>query len=367
MRIGARRAGICLASAGLILAATAPALAQDDWPNSGTLKDGSTFTLSQSIADKVAAGEPINYLFSYQSSSIQLFSQQYQAGYETGLEQAQAIYPVNGTIVAPAVPQQDPPQQIAQIQAQLDAGQVDCLSIEPADSNSMTDITNSTLAAGIPVFTVGLTTNGNELTNFTQVPMKEGAQAAQVVLDWMAAEGHDLKTFAVSGGDPTQFWAQGRMQGFIDTIKAAIPDANFINDASNALKTEYDAPTIYSSYQALLQGNPDLQFIENVDIGAEQAAKAIVDGGREGTAWTIGWNVSYGQLDMIDRGVQVAALDQRWAEQAGFGALACADFLKNWIVRPNTQELLVVDKSNSAAARADLDSILGTGSASAAP
>jgi hypothetical protein len=65
--------------------------------------------------------------------------------------------------------------------------------------------------------------------------------------------------------------------------------------------------------------------------------------------------------------VQVAALDQRWAEQAGFGALACADFLANGIVRPNTQELFVVDKSNSAAARADLDSILGTGTASPVP
>ncbi len=42
----------------------------------------------------------------------------------------------------------------------------------------------------------------------------------------------DLKVFAVSGGDPTQFWAQGRMKGFVDDgIKAAIPDAQ-LRDAT---------------------------------------------------------------------------------------------------------------------------------------
>ncbi len=47
----------------------------------------------------------------------------------------------------------------------------------------------------------------------------------------------DIKVFAVSGGDPTQFWAQGRMKGFEDTIKAAIPDAKFVTTAENGLNT----------------------------------------------------------------------------------------------------------------------------------
>ncbi len=71
----------------------------------------------------------------------------------------------------------------------------------------------------------------------------------------------------------------------------------------------------------------------------------------DGKVNTIGWNVSYGQLDAIDQGTQVAALDQKWSEQAGFGALACADFLKNGIIRPNTQVLFPVTKANSAEAR----------------
>ena len=68
MRTLTSRAAVGLVAAGLIVAATAPAAAQEaDWPNSGPLNDGSTFTLAPRIADKLANGEPINYVFSYQS------------------------------------------------------------------------------------------------------------------------------------------------------------------------------------------------------------------------------------------------------------------------------------------------------------
>ena len=151
----------------------------------------------------------------------------------------------------------------------------------------------------------------------------------------MKNEGKDLKVFAVSGGDPTQFWAQNRMKGFIDTIKAAIPDATFINDETNgAARRPYDPAGTYSAYQAFIQGNPDVQFIENVDIGAEHADKAIVDAGKEGQIFTIGWNVSKAQIDAINKGIQVALLDQHWCEQAGFGAVACAEFLRNGHIVP---------------------------------
>jgi ABC-type sugar transport system substrate-binding protein len=353
-----------LMAAGLVVAAATPAVAQEaDWPNSGPLNDGGTFQLAPRIAEKLANGEPINYVFSYQSPNIPLFSNQYQAGYETTLPQAQEILPaLTGQIIAPVSPTGiDVPGQIAQIEALLNTDSIDCLSIEPPDSNAFTQITNQVIAAGIPVFTVGVTSNGNELTNFTQVPELEGAQAANILLDWMAETGNELKTFAVSGGDPTSFWGQGRMRSFRETIQAAIPDAVFVNTEENALSTTFEEGPTYDAYMALIAGQPDLDFIQNVDIGAEHAARAIRDSGKEGEIFTLGWNVSYGQLDAIDQGIQVVALDQKWAEQAGFGALACADFLANGIVRPNTQELFPVTAANTADARAELDAVLGGG------
>ncbi len=328
-------------------------------PAPATLKDGSTFTLNPDIAAKIANGEPVNYVISYGSKSIPLFGQQYGIGYEKTLPVAQSILPMNGQDVSPSTPGQDVSAQIAGIEAVLNTGQIDCLSIQPLDDVSFTEITNKVMAKGIPVFTVGVGSDANELANFTQVSEKEGLQAAQIVIDWMKETGNDLKVFAVSGGDPSASWAQGRMKGFIDGITAGVPGASFVNSQSDAIVTSYDAAKTYDTYKAFLTGNPDVQFIENVDIGAEHLTRAIQDLKLDGKVFDIGWNVSVGQLDGIDAGVQVAALDQAWTQQAGYGALACATFLKDGTVMPNTQELIAVTKANSAAAREELTAILG--------
>jgi ribose transport system substrate-binding protein len=321
-------------------------------------RDWGTFKLADRIAAKVKAGEKINYVFSYQASGIPLFSPQYAAGFETGCKMGNEIYPMECAAIAPV--QTDPNQQVAQIEAKLAAGEVDCISIEPSSSDSTTAITNKMMDAGIPVFTAGVTSNGHEFTNFTQVPLKEGGNAAQIVLDWIKANNKsDIKVFAVSGGDPTQFWAQGRMKGFHDAIKAAIPDATFVTTEANGLNVSYDPGQTYDAYRTFLSANPEVQFIENVDIGAEHANRAIESLNKKGQVYTIGWNVSKGQLDGIEKGIQVAALDQRWSDQAAFGGPACAQFLKNGVILPNTQTLLPVMADGVAAARVELDRILG--------
>jgi len=334
-------------------ASAAPSAAMKGWPYTGTLKDGSTFTLNPRVADKLAKGEPINYVFNYGSTAIPLFSPQYLAGYNKTLPEAQKILPMNGTASAPSSAVQDMNEQIAMIDALWKADQIDCLSIQSTGTDVFTKIVNDIEATGIPVFTVGVESNGNELTNFTQISNKEGRQAAKIVVDWMKETGQDLKVFAVSGGDPTQNWAQGRMQGFIDGIKEAIPDATFLNDAKTALTTSYDPAGTYDAYKAFIQGNPTVQVIENVDIGGEHAARAIKDAGLAGKAYALGWNVSIGQLDAIEAGTQIVALDQQWGDQAGFGALACAELLKNGKILPNTQELKPVTKANVEEARAE--------------
>jgi ribose transport system substrate-binding protein len=318
-----------------------------------------TFKLNPKIAAKIKAHQKINYVFSYQASGIALFSQQYAQGHKRGCADAQKIYPENCSAIAPV--QTDPNQQVSQIESKLAAGQIDCLSIEPATSDAMTAITNKVMDQGIPVFTVGVTSRGHEFTNFTQVPAKEGAQAAAIVLAWMKANHKKLKVFAVSGGDTSQFWAQGRMKYFRLGIQKAIPDAKFLNTEKNGINTSYDPAKTYDAYKAYIQAHPDVQFIENVDIGAEHADRAIKDLGKTGQIFTIGWNVSKGQLDGIDAGTQVAALDQKWAEQAGFGAVACANFLKSGKILPNTQKLLPIQKADTAKARKELDRILKTG------
>jgi ribose transport system substrate-binding protein len=328
-------------------------------PYTGTLKDGSTFTLNPRVADKLAKGEPINYVFSYGSTAIPLFSPQYKNGYERTLPEAQKILPMNGQAIAPSSAVQDPNEQIAQFDALFKADQIDCLSIQSTGTDAFTKIVNDYMATGIPVFTVGVESNGNEFSNFTQISNKEGHQAAGIIVDYMKAKGLDFKNFAVSGGDPTQNWAQGRMQGFIEGITEAIPDAKFINTAATALVTTYDPAGTYDAYKAFIQGNPEVQVIENVDIGGEHAARAIADSGNTGKIFSLGWNVSIGQLDAIEAGTQIVALDQQWGDQAGFGALACAELLKNGKVLPNTNTLKPITTDNVVQARKDFMAISG--------
>jgi ABC-type sugar transport system substrate-binding protein len=320
-------------------------------------RDWGTFKLADRIAAKVKAGEKINYVFSYQASGIPLFSPQYAAGFDTGCKLGKAIYPLDCASIAPV--QTDANQQVSQIEAKLAAGEIDCMAIEPVTSDSTTAIVNKLMGLGIPTFTAGVTSRGHEFTNFTQVPQLEGETAAKIVLDWMKANGKDLKVFAVSGGDPTQFWAQGRMKGFHEAIAKAIPDAKFVTTEANGLNVSYDPGQTYDAYRTFLSANPEVQFIQNVDIGAEHANRAIGSLNKIGQVFTIGWNVSKGQLDGIEKGIQVAALDQRWSDQAAFGGPACAQFLKNGVVLPNTQTLLPVMKDQVAAARAELDRVLG--------
>ena len=337
---------------------SASSAAKDKW--TVKLKDGSTFTLAKRIADKINAHQKINYVFSYQSSAIQGFSQQYLAGFKKTIPDANKIYPLGGKAIAPSVPAGDIPQQISQIQALLATNQIDCLSIEPSNSTGFTSIANQVLKKGIPVFTVGVTSNGNELTNFTQVPIKEGGTAAATVLSYMKAHNLHFKTFAVSGGDPSQFWAQGRMKGFRLGIQKAIPDAKFLTTESSALSVTYDPAKTYDAYKAFLAGDgKNVDVIENVDIGAGYAARAIKDAGRAGKAFSVGWNVTPEQVDALKAGTQIALFDQKWPEQAGFGALACATFLKTGKVLPNTQQLSVVTKENYNQAIADLNKLLG--------
>jgi ribose transport system substrate-binding protein len=319
-------------------------------------RDWGTFKLADRIAAKVKAGQKINYVFSYQASGIPLFSPQYAAGFAAGCKMGNAIYPLDCAAIAPV--QTDPNQQVAQIEAKLAAGEIDCMGIEPSTSDSTTAIVNKLMDQGIPVFTSGVTSRGHEFTNFTQIPQLEGETAGKIVLDWMKANNKDLKVFAVSGGDPTQFWAQGRMKGFHEAIMKAIPDAKFVTTEANGLNVSYDPGQTYDSYRTFLAANPDVQVIENVDIGAEHADRAIKSLNKVGQVFTIGWNVSKGQLDGIEAGIQVAALDQRWPDQAAFGGPACAAFLKNGEILPNTQTLLPVMKDQVDAERKELDRIL---------
>ena len=343
------------ASAGASVAALPP---DGGWPWTGTLKDGSTFTLASRIADKIKAHQPINYYLSLGTTTTDIFSAQMLAGYALTLPDAQKIYPLNPKVVAPATAY-DSNAQIAQVEALFNSNQLDCLSYAVSGADQFTNETAKLQAAGVPVFTNGAPTNGNEIQQFTQIPEKEGAQTAQVVLDWAKKNNITLKFFTMTSGAPASTWAQGRFISFRNAIMAAIPDAVFINDETNAMNVTFEPSKAYDAYKAFIIGHPNVQVIMNADQTSGSADKAIVDTGNKGKMWTVGWNPSFDQLDAIDAGTQIAVMDQKWADQAGFGAMACATFFADGKILPNTQVLIGVTKDNTDKSRAWLTKLLG--------
>ena len=86
----------------------------------------------------------------------------------------------------------------------------------------------------------------------------------------MKAHNLHFKTFAVSGGDPTQYWAQQPGEGLPSRgSQEAIPGAKFVTTEKNMLNTTYDPAKTYDAYKAFLSGaGKNVDVIENVDIGA---------------------------------------------------------------------------------------------------
>ena len=115
-RLGLAATVMVLAVLASLASAAAAGAGSSGTPNwTVKLRHGGTFTLAQSIQDKIKANKTFNYVFSYGSCSIQGFSQQYLSGYKTTLPQANKIYPTHGTSLCPPQTQQDVNTQINQI------------------------------------------------------------------------------------------------------------------------------------------------------------------------------------------------------------------------------------------------------------
>ena len=176
----------------------------------------------------------------------------------------------------------------------------------------------------------------------------------------MKANNKDIKVFAVSGGDPTQFWAQGRMKGFHDSITAAIPDAKFVTTEENGLNVSYDPGQTYD----VLPDVPVRQPGRAVHRERRHRRRARQPRHREPEQGRARSSRSAGTCPKASstasrRACRWRPLDQRWSDQAAFGGPACAQFLKNGVILPNTQTLMPVMADQVDAQRKELDRILG--------
>ena len=341
MRVTPRRATAAIASAMLIGTMSLPAMAQDAseapagspaasgdaWPTTGTLKDGSTFTLKQSIQDKLALelgrrscerrADPVPVLvrLGQHPAVLAAVPRRLRAQHPRGAgDHAAALGHADRAGIG--APGREPADR-------ADPGALGSrahrLPVDPVHRHrtpSRTSPTRSWPRASRSSPWASSRTATSSRTS-PRSAMNEGHQAAQIVLDWMEATGNDLKVFAVSGGDPPQNWAPGPDEGLHRRHQGRHPrrDVHQRRDHRPRRRPTIRRPT-YDAYTALCTATPSSSSSRTWTSAPSTPIAPIVDAGREGQVFTIGWNVSEGQLDAVEQGIQVAALDQKWADQA---------------------------------------------------
>ena len=271
--------------AGLVVAVAAGAsMGQAADPYTKKLKDGSTFHLASSIQDKIK-GEKVNYVFSYGARARSRASRSSTRRATTRRSRRPNKHlPDEREVALPAAQtQQDVTRRSTRSRRSLNTNQVDCLSIEPQSSTSMAALVAPADGQGHPGLHRRALVDLRQRVHELHAGARAGRHtAAATVVSYMKAHNLHFKTFAVSGGDPTQYWAQNRAKGFREGITKAIPGAKFVTTEKNMLNTTYDPAKTLRRLQGVpqRQAGKNVDVIENVDIGAGIAARALKDAGR---------------------------------------------------------------------------------------
>ena len=297
-----------------------------------------TFTLSDTIAEKIANKDTINIVFSYETLSENGASAEMAIGMERAKAEVLEKYGVelNCRVVGPTA--QDVPAQVAEMETLAQSGQVDVLLIEAPYSQGFGDVIQKVMDMGIPVFTCNGDVEGSSRIAFygpNDTPSGNGREVAEKVLEWAEKNNFEFTGVAVTTGNNTGEWSQGRRQGIIDVFSEAYPDVPIYGDATEAaVETGWASTDQYDMTKAFLQGHPDVNFVFNVDWGGVPTAQAIDDLGKKGEAYCVGYNVDEKIIAYCQdpESSMIGTADQNMPTQAENAVLGAMDFLFGGIV-----------------------------------
>lgn len=301
---------------------------------------GGTFTISPRIVAKIQNKEPLNFVNSYPYITIAGASAQMQAGAEEAAAAILQKYGVKVNAKVIGVPNPDAPTQIGQITSGLNANQYDCLAVDPNPPGAFTDLISKAMDSGVPVFTVnGDTAQSKRIaTSMTDDnpdaaamanPLQMGKIAGNYAIKWAKKNNQtfDGKKVALITGDATAPWAQGRLLGFVNTIKAAYPSVQIVGDPMNAYMVGFDTNVVLSKLQSFMTGHPDVFFYYSSDWGGVQIGQLIERNALKDKVFGLGFNLNAVYVQLVKDNALIGTIDQRYDLQAKNWAMMCADLL----------------------------------------
>ena len=288
-----------------------------------------TFTLADSVADKIANDGEFNFVLSIEGTAIPIFGAAMDDGWSRGASEVSAEHGVDisARLIGPL--QTDIPAQVAEIDSLIDAGQIDCLAFEAHEPGPYVDVIAKAVDAGIPVFGVNADSpDSKRFAFFALDELSAGTLAGTLTGEWAVNNGIALEKAGLLTGSVEGPWAQNRMKGFMAGISAVLPDLEFVNGPNTDIESQgWDPPQQYAASEAWILGHPDVDIIFHTDQGVEFVAKVISDQGLGGDMFTSGFNMNPAIADFIREGVVVVTMVQGFSNQAYNGANACGDFL----------------------------------------
>ena len=283
------------------------------------------FALADRIADKLAAGQQLNFVLSVTATGAGGSGEILGNGWTQASGDIDAS--VNARVIGPN--SADRAAQIETIDSLISAGSIDCLAVEADDPDSFVEIINRAVAAGVPTITVGGDSADSKRFAFHGLDDRATAKlVGTTVGEWAADSRILMRKAAVLTANVDDPRYVARMQGFIEGLLDIHSGIEFVNGPDHNIESlGTDPEAVYAAADAWVGANLDVDMIFHTDAGMAQVAEVIADRSLYGDVYTSGFHMSADLANYIRDGVVVTAIAQGLSSQAASAASACGDFL----------------------------------------
>lgn len=264
----------------------------------------SDFNLAPRIADRVAAGEPLNIFVSYHD-----VSNEFAPFVRAGVERADAAENVNARFIGPVGADAD--AQISEIETLI--GQMDGLAISSVSTDALAPLINRVVEAGIPVITYNTDNPDSDRLVFAgQDLVQSGREAGDLMGDVLGGKGRVVITTL----DAAAQWSLDRESGAREAL-AKYDDIEVVR----TLNTGTDPQEIYAAIENAMLADPDIDGILSLECCSTPAAGEWVDrNGRVDDVKIVGFDLLDQTVDLVAEGVIQATIDQA-PERQGYEAV----------------------------------------------
>ena len=285
------------------------------------------FVLAERIAAKLDAGEPLNFVVSLTATGgtgAASFEHGWHAA--AGEVAEQHGVGIDARVIGPH--SADAEAQAATIESLIASADIDCLAVEAANPGLLTDVIDSAVDAGVPVFAVGGDSPDSKRFAFYGLDdYAAGETAGSMVGLWAVDGGILVRRAGVLTGDAGDQGSFDLMRGFVAGLSEIHSGVEWVNGPSDVESFGFDPFAVHDATEAWVLDNIDVDIVFHTDEGLEALSAVIANQLLYGDMYAVGFQISEPVTNYIRERVVVTAMVQGLAEQARRAGAACGDFL----------------------------------------